>query len=50
MDSLRIIGTLLAFAETGTEGIFWAFADNDMVGYEALNILADGVYLFIEDC
>jgi hypothetical protein len=49
MESLRIIGTLCAFAETGTEGIYWSFIDNSMVGYEALNKLEDGDYLFIED-
>ena len=49
MESLRIIGVLCAFAETGTEGIHWTFLDNSMVGYDALNILADGDYLFIED-
>jgi hypothetical protein len=49
MESLRIIGTLCAFAETGSEGIHWTFLDNSMVGYEALNNLEDGDYLFIED-
>jgi hypothetical protein len=49
MESRRIVGTLTAFFETGTEGIFWAFLDNSLDGYDALNIVADGDYLFVED-
>jgi hypothetical protein len=44
----RIIGVLDAFFETGTEGTLWAIIDNDKTGYEALNILKDGDYLFVE--
>ena len=47
--SERLIGTLDAFAETGTEGIYWAFLDNAHTGYDSLNILADGDYLFVEN-
>ena len=45
----RITGILEAFWETGTEGVHWAILDNDQTGYDALNILKDGDYLFVED-
>lgn len=45
----RIVGVLDAFSETGTEGVLWAIIDNDKTGYEALNILRNGDYLFVED-
>ena len=48
-DQKRITGTLDAFWETGTEGVHWAILDNALAGYDALNILRDGDYLFIED-
>jgi hypothetical protein len=43
------VGVLDAFFETGTEGVLWSIFDNDLQGYEALNILKDGDYLFVED-
>jgi len=45
----RIVGVLDPFWETGSEGIHWAVTDNELMGYDALNILEDGDYLFIED-
>lgn len=49
MIPIRIIGTLEAFREPGSEGIQWAVFDNAAMGYAALNILQDGDYLFVED-
>jgi len=48
-NTKRIVGMLDAFFETGTEGVLWAILDNDLTGYDALNILKDGDYLFVED-
>lgn len=48
MDN-RIVGVLDGYFETGTEGVLWAIINNDLRGYEALNILQDGDYLFVED-
>lgn len=41
--------TLLAFYETGTEGVFWSICDNNKTGYDALAPLKNGDYLFVED-
>ena len=49
MLTCRILGTLLPFAEAAELGTFWAVADNNLTGYDALNILQDGDYLFVED-
>lgn len=48
-DNPPIVCSLIAFFETGTEGVHWAVYDHDKVGYSALHILQKGDYLFIED-
>jgi hypothetical protein len=45
----RIVGILHPFSETGTEGIYWTIIDNKDDGYEAINTIDSGDYLFVED-
>lgn len=45
MKIQKFQGTLEAFSETGTEGIWWAFCDYDDKGYGSLHILEEGDYL-----
>lgn len=49
MHRNRLVGTLDAYFETGTEGVLWSFLDNDKSGYAGLNVLKNGDYLFVED-
>lgn len=44
-----VIGTLIGFFESGSDGVLWSIYDNNSTGYESLNILKDGDYLFVED-
>lgn len=45
----KIVGLLEAFTEPHTEGFVWSIIDNSKTGYDALVILKDGDYLFVED-
>lgn len=38
-------GTLLAFFETGTEGVLWSLQDDVNVGYDGLHVLEPGDHL-----
>lgn len=44
----RIIrGVTHAYFETGTEGVWWALIEENVFGYEDLNVLDDGDHLMI---
>lgn len=41
-EDVTVNGTLLAFFETGTEGVLWSFMETGKLGYDALHVLEKG--------
>ena len=44
-----IKGTLNTYFETGMEGVRWAMKEDDLEGYDALNVLDEGQRLVVYD-
>ena len=41
----KIRGTLEAFFETGTEGIYWSIIEENKIEYDSLNLIENGDFL-----